>query len=80
MNTALSYPPCNEYGEELEVFADLTLNLAYWDCECETDYIHPVSLPQCWRCGTTFDDRPNAREAEVQALRERTNFQPFRTA
>lgn len=63
----------NEYNEELEVFPDLVLNLEYWDCICEGDYIHPVSLPWCHHCGETRDERPNAREPEVRALRERTN-------
>lgn len=68
-------PQYNEFGEELEIYSDLVLNLEYWDCTCEIEYIHPVSLPQCWRCEATFEERPNAREPEVRAFRERTNFQ-----
>lgn len=63
----------NEYGEELEVYPDLVLNLEYWDCDCEADYIHAVNVPQCWRCRATFEQRPNAREPEVRAWRERAN-------
>ena len=65
----------NEFGEELEIVGDIVMNLHYWDCACPTaDYIHPVSLERCWRCGKTQEEWPSSREPEVRALRERTNY------
>ena len=37
----------------------------FWDCECQEQYIHPVSHNQCWICGTHRDDAPESRLNEV---------------
>lgn len=42
-------------------------NPAYWDCECEKDYIRPKSKPECFTCNTCEDDQPDSRADEVAA-------------
>jgi len=42
-------------------------NPAYWDCECEKDYIRPKSKPECFICNTCEDDQPDSRADEVAA-------------
>lgn len=42
-------------------------NPAYWDCECEKDYIRPKSKPECDICNTCEDDQPDSRADEVKA-------------
>ena len=39
----------------------------FWDCECETNYIHPKSVSICPRCGAVSDERPDSRTNEVFA-------------
>jgi len=39
----------------------------YWDCECESHYIHPVSEDFCPRCSAHQLDMPNSITAEVIA-------------
>ena len=42
-------------------------NPAYWDCECEKDYIRPKSKFECDICNTCVDDQPDSRADEVAA-------------
>lgn len=37
----------------------------FWDCECETDYIHPASHETCPACTAVRQDCPDARLDEV---------------
>lgn len=39
----------------------------YWDCECETNYIHPKTQRTCSICNVNADDQPDsiAREVEI---------------
>lgn len=37
----------------------------YWDCECETNYIHSKSETVCDKCGATREESPDARVEEV---------------
>lgn len=37
----------------------------YWDCECETDYVHPKTEEMCGRCGAVAEESPDARISEV---------------
>ena len=39
----------------------------FWDCECETNYIHPKSVPVCPRCGAVSDECSDSRINEVFA-------------
>jgi hypothetical protein len=55
----------NEQGETLEFVSDLVLNLDYWDCECENNYIHKNSVTSCNICKTNSTNQPNSRDSEV---------------
>ena len=61
----------NKFGETLEFFGGLSLNLNYWDCECDKDYIHTVNIKNCLKCNTNCEDQPNSRENEVILLIKR---------
>ncbi len=37
----------------------------YWDCECPTHFIHIRAVDTCSRCGSSREDSPDARVAEV---------------
>ena len=39
----------------------------FWDCECETNYIHPKCVPVCPRCGAVSDECSDSRINEVFA-------------
>ena len=57
----------NAQGDTIEVHADgIILNLNYWDCQCDNDYIKPVAQHQCDNCGCHIDDCPSSREDEVK--------------
>jgi len=55
----------NEFGEKLEMTSGLTLNLEYWDCECDTNFIHSVRKKACEICKSIIYLQPNSRESEV---------------
>ena len=47
----------------------ITVNTDYWDCECETKYIHlKTRLSHCRRCGAVADEQPDARANEVKNM------------
>lgn len=37
----------------------------YWDCECNTNYIHPRAISACPVCGCVKDDQPDSIVSEV---------------
>ena len=39
----------------------------FWDCECDDNYIHPVSVKSCPICKALEDDQPNSRPNEMIA-------------
>ena len=39
----------------------------FWDCECETNYIHPKCVTVCPRCGAVSDECSDSRINEVFA-------------
>lgn len=43
------------------------ITLDYWDCECETKYIHPIANDECPFCKARREDMPNSRKDEVCA-------------
>lgn len=43
----------------------VTTTTAYWDCECEIDYIHPKTEESCARCGAVADEQPDSLISEV---------------
>lgn len=56
----------NDYNERLEYVGDIILNLDYWNCECESNYIHPISQSRCDICNSEQEESPLSRESEVQ--------------
>lgn len=44
---------------------DIICNLEYWDCECEHNFIHPLSQLNCNICGVIKETQPNSRAGEV---------------
>ena len=46
---------------------DFALTDAYWECECQDNYIHPSSTIKCPICGCHRDNDccPDARVVEV---------------
>lgn len=71
MNFNAYYDSLNEYNERLENLGDIILNLDYWDCECENNFIHPISQQRCNVCGSEQEESPSSRENEVQLLLKR---------
>jgi len=55
----------NKYKERLEIVGDITLNLEFWDCACDANYIHSINETFCQICNTYEEDSPNSRENEV---------------
>ena len=41
------------------------LTLEYWDCECEENYIHPISEDACPYCCALQIEQPLSRINEV---------------
>jgi hypothetical protein len=39
--------------------------LLFWDCECEEEYIHPVTQGICFACNRHREESPDARVNEV---------------
>lgn len=58
----------NKQGDILETTGDTTFNLSYWDCDCEKEFIHPLTLKLCSKCGVYQKDSPSSIEIEVQKL------------
>jgi hypothetical protein len=62
-NNALIY---NDRKERIEYHGDIILNLEYWDCDCDDNYIHPITKQFCKKCSSEQEDHPNSREDEVR--------------
>jgi len=43
-------------------------NPSYWDCECQKNYILPITQKSCPLCNATEEGSPESREEEVLAL------------
>jgi hypothetical protein len=39
--------------------------LLFWDCECEEQYIHPVTQDVCFACNSHREESPDAHVNEV---------------
>lgn len=37
----------------------------FWDCECDTNYIHPRTVDTCAMCNVSQDDKPDSRIDDV---------------
>ncbi len=66
MNSENFHDSLNEYNEKIQYVGDIVLNLDYWDCECEHNYIHPIKRQVCKKCDSTQEDSPSSRENEVK--------------
>lgn len=71
MNQIIYHDSLNDYNERLEYVGDIILNLDYWDCECESNFIYPISQSRCDICDSEQEESPSSRENEVQFLLER---------
>lgn len=56
----------NEFNERIEQIGDITLNLDYWDCDCDADYIHPIAMRICDKCEITQEESPSSIEKEIR--------------
>lgn len=57
----------NKQGDTIEIHGDgIVLNHSYWECECGTYWIKPITLTSCPKCNAHKSDCANAREQEVQ--------------
>jgi len=55
-----------EDGTEYSFFT----NEAYWDCDCDEDYIHERAKKKyCVECNTLSFDRPDSREGEIDEIK-----------
>ena len=45
---------------------DIVYALGFWNCECETDYIHPENHDHCLICGAVAENQPASQASEVQ--------------
>lgn len=43
------------------------LDEAYWDCDCEQDFIHRKTEFQCERCNVVQSDAPDSRSNEINS-------------
>ena len=47
-------------------------NQAYWDCECDEDYIHKkTEQKHCTKCDTFHEEQPDSRQHEIDAMFEK---------
>ena len=59
-----------EYWDENYILKDVNrfpTTEYFRDCECEANYIHPMCVPVCPRCGAVSDECPDSRTNEVFA-------------
>jgi len=45
------------------------LNNDFWDCECETNYIHSKNIKLCLNCNANQEEQPDSRQSEVETLK-----------
>jgi len=58
---------------KIEQIGNITLASDYWDCACETEYIHHKSETKCSKCGQHEYDCPDSRLEEVKVYLERNS-------
>jgi hypothetical protein len=66
MSEEIYHDSINEHNERIQHIGEIILNLDYWDCECEENYIHPILQSKCEFCEYDQDECPSSREIEVQ--------------
>ena len=61
-----TYTPCGVYHKHEYRELRRKINSAFWDCECDQDYIHIKSETlHCDKCGADEDDMPDSHTKEV---------------
>jgi len=59
----------NMYKQLIQPHNDLKgkflTTILFWDCSCETMYIHPITVDQCPVCQAHRKDSPDARLDEI---------------
>lgn len=45
---------------------EIVLNPDFWDCECETNYIHSKQLDECPVCHAWQEEQPDSIQNEVE--------------
>lgn len=53
--------------EDWEASLEPTTTLLFWDCECDTDYMHTKDVRSCPKCKAKEKDMPDAHHEEVLA-------------
>jgi hypothetical protein len=49
------------------LITEIKTNMDYWDCECDTDFIHSKAKGTfCPKCNTRAEDQPDSRENEIK--------------
>jgi hypothetical protein len=54
-----------ESSDKVYMIGELVIDMRFWDCECEKQYIHSKNTPSCLRCGAKHEDQPDARANEI---------------
>ena len=63
----------NKQQKEQAMKTNIKLNQDYWDCECETNYIHKkTELDHCVKCDTYEEDQPDSRQEEIDNMKTPT--------
>ena len=57
--------PYSDGVDIIEITNDGTTTEEFWDCECETGYIHSKTVGICDGCGTTTETQPDSRLYEL---------------
>lgn len=57
-----------QYEEHSSIESPFLTCSAFWDCECDTNYIHRKTEKACPRCGVTKEEGPDARVNEILDL------------
>ena len=57
--------PYSDGIEVIEITNDGTTTEEFWDCECDTGYIHSKTVGICDVCGITTETQPDSRLYEL---------------
>lgn len=49
----------------MSMYSEIILDMDFWDCECDEDFIHSRFREFCIRCGSLRSEQPNSRANEV---------------
>ena len=61
-------------GRMLMKIREIEMNSNYWDCECNTNYIHSKKKESyCSVCKVYEFDQPDSREEEARRMQKKEN-------